>query len=274
MTAAYGQKVSFALIDEDGIFQYNVNTPSNVDNISLLNVVDGCILVGGTYCMTEKKINGMVKGLFGMSYNMKTGKLEGSDFRDLSEKDLSVLFNRKLGKRVLGYCNPLSVVSQSTTSYGGVLALSLLEHVVIQNSNGASNEYFTRTGLLAFAVDKKGKMLWEYPIRHYEKAGNPISFSQPMVSDGDNVYLFHIEDCKSLPIYNLDKAQKKKNALGNSCDLVVYGFNENGMTGKNILVDKQKGFLDGSTQDWMNDHYYLMYVGNKKSGLVTITKPR
>lgn len=272
MADADNNKVFFAKLNEDDNYQYYVEAPSYVGTMRLLNVVDDCIVVGGTSLYADNSQSRVVKGYFGMSYNMKTGRLAGSDFKNLTPDEIRVIQN--LGKRSgdFKYCDPLSVVSHAATSYGGAMALSNLTRTVITNQNGGSSEYYTQGGLLTFGVNSLGEVTWHYPIRHFEKANSNMSFSQPMMADGDNVFLFLSEDSKASLEYSIEKVQKKKNPLKNSNDLVMYTFGEGGMKGKTIVAPKQTGILAGGSPNWLDDHYYLIYSGDKKSGLMIFNK--
>lgn len=263
-------KVLFAKLTEDDNYQYFAEVPSRVGTLRLLNVVDECMVVGGTYVYDENRESDYVKGYFGMSYDMKRGRLVGAEFKALTPDDVRVIQNWTARTRDREFSAILSVVSRTATSYGGAMALANISHTIINSQNGGVTEYYTQGGLLTFGVNVNGEVAWSYPIRHFEKAANTLVFSQPMVADGDKVFLFHSEDSKASPEYSIEKVQKQKNALGMTNDLVMYSFDEKGMTGKAVVAPKQKGILSGESQHWFDDHYYLIYTGNKKSGLMII----
>lgn len=270
MASSAGSKVLFAKLTDDDNYQYFVETPSPVGTLRLLNVVDDCIVVGGTYTYEEKGMNGFVKGYFGVSYNMATGKLAGLESKVLSADDVRVIQNWKNNARSRECSGILMVASHAATTYGGAMALANISHTIIQNQNGATTEYYTQGGLLTFGVNAKGELVWSYPIRHYEKAPSVQLFSQPMVADGDRVYLFLSEDSKASATYTIDKYQKQKNPIGKANDLVMYSFDESGMMGKRVVAPKQKGVLAGGFQHWFDGHYYLMHSNNKKGGLMIL----
>lgn len=268
MASSAGNKVLFAKLTDDDNYQYFAEVPSPVGTLRLLNVVDGCIVVGGTYTYGEKGSSGLVKGYFGMSYNMNTGKLAGSESKALSGDDVRVIHNWKNNARDREFSENLMVASRAATTYGGAMALAHISHTIIRNQNGATTEYYTQGGLLTFGVNAKGELVWSYPIRHFEKAPSPQIFSQPMVADGDRVYLLLSEDSKASATYTIDKYQKQKNPIGNANDLVMYSFDERGMIGKSVVAPKQKGVLAGGSQHWLGDHYYMIHSNNKKGGLM------
>lgn len=268
MADAANKKVYFAKLTEDDNYQYYVETPSYVGTMRLLNVVDDCIVVGGTCLYADNSQSRVVKGYFGMSYNMKTGRLAGSDFKDLTPDEIRVIQN--LGKRSRGfeYCDPLSVRSCAATSYGGAMTLANITHTVVTNQNGGTTESYSQRGLLTFGVNSMGEVAWHYPIRHLEVVNSDMEFFQPMVADGDKVFLLHSEDSKASPLYSIEKVQKKKRPLKNSYDLVMYTFDESGMTAKTVVASRQLGVMAGGSPNWLDDHYYLIYSDAKKSGLM------
>lgn len=270
MASANNDKVLFAKVTEEDNYQYYAEAPSAVGTLELLNVVNDCIVVGGTYTYNEKKATNWVAGYFGMSYNMNTGKLAGATFKALTSDEMAVIMNEKKVSRNRKYTNPLTVVSSAATTYGGAMALADIIHIATRFSNGVTEEYYKQGGLLTFCVDSKGEIVWRYPIRHCEKVPIPILLSQPMVADGNYVYLIQSEDKKASLEYNINKTQKNKNPITKTHDLVMYSFDENGLTGKTIVAPKQKGLLVGNSQHWFSHNYYLFYTGKKKSGLMIL----
>lgn len=270
MASADDNKVLFAKLTDDDNYQYYAQIPGSVSTLRLLNVIDDCIVVGGTYTSDDPKKKNHLIGYFGMSYSMKTGKLAGSEIRPFSTDEVMVINNMKNNSRNRDYCDPLWLSNHTATAFGGAMVLANVIHFIERNPNGGYTESYAQCGLLTFGVNTQGKLVWSYTIRHLENAPIYTVFSQPMVADGNNVYLILSEDNKASLEYSTAKVQKNKNPLSKANDLVMYSFDEKGMTGKTIVASKQKGVLSCKPQRWFNGHYYLIHSNNKKGGLMTI----
>lgn len=272
MAAASEKKIYFAKLTDDDNYQYYTETSHELDRMVLLNVVDGCIVVGGTTHETVK-INGtVITGYFGASYNMTTGRLAGTDYQTMSATEELVFQNLSSKAKTRGYTTHLNISNHVSTPYGGAMLLSynVLEVVI---NNGVRNETYKRFGLLAMGVNKEGNITWRQPIRHYEKAASDQGFRQEMVVEGNKVHIFHVEDKKAPENMDMSRQLKKAtNPFSRKGKLVAITIDANGQAEKTIVASNQKGLVVGYRHHWTNDHLYMLYTGKDKSGLFEIIK--
>ena len=145
MATASSYKIYFAKLTDDDNFQYYIETDKALDRMELLNVVDDCIIVGGTTHEVIKKVGTKITGYFSASYNMATGRPEGQDFQNMSGMEEIVLKNWSADTKPQGHSSRLSISNHVATPYGGVMLLSL-NRLDVTINNGMRHETYTRFG--------------------------------------------------------------------------------------------------------------------------------
>lgn len=267
-------QIRFAKYSEDDEYNYAAKTNEFVYSAKILNVIDECVIIGGVYVEhTGRKGNKeFIKGLYGMSFNIATGSLVGQDYHPATDQEKLVMMNKKITANSKDYLpGSITEVASTPTDFGGAMLLSDSYSITVTNSNGGSSTTYFRVGMLAFAVNKSGEVVWSVPVRHFEKASTGLYFSSLMFAKGDKVFFSNTESAKSLPSYDIQKPEKACNPVLKSTNVAVYSVDENGKVGKTIVASKQKASLCGATSNWIDGHYYLLQAGKKDSKLVTVS---
>lgn len=269
LAAAGRQSVYFSTISEDNQERYFITTPQDIHCLSILNVIDGVVVAGGTTEAKLEKRGRSTTGLFAASFDTKNAKLVNAEFKTLSALEEIILVNTSLKAKTIGSCRPLFLVDKVATDFGGALLLS--HGTIVKATQGAQTSF--QDGLLAFAVSTEGKILWRQPIRHCEVSDNPQYFHQELISDGNNVHVIHNEHKNAPRDMDMRPGASGIRPLMKPCNIAAITINEKGQAEKTILAEEQKGIVLNSSDRWMGNHFYLVRSQRFRSSLITIERP-
>ena len=268
------KEIKFAKITEDDDYFYTAKADKFVFSAKILNVIDECVIVGGMYVehFGRKDNKEAISGVYGMSFDMAKGSLVGQHFHVATNDEKSVMCNRKLTGRTIDYLpGSTTVVASTKTDFGGAMLLSDRYSVTVYNSNGTVSTTYYGVGMLAFAVNKEGEVVWSVPVRHHEKSAIGLYFESVMFAKGDKVYFSQAENAKCPTTYDIEKPAKFCAPVIKSANIAIYAINDNGKVEKSVVSPKQKATFCGTSAQWFDDHYYLLQAGKKDSRLVTIS---
>lgn len=263
------EQLKIAQILNDDEYEYTVNTDNKVFSARILNVIDGCVVIGGVYLDKIGSKDKMEKvGVYGMSFDISKGRLVGQDYHPVTPQEDLVMQNEKLTSTPKG-CLPGSVkeVACTPADFGGAMLLSDCYGVTSYMSGGGRTTTYYRAGMLAFAVNKNGEIIWSVPVRHFESSVDPDSYASYMFSKGDVVIFTNVEGPKSPLEYDIQHVERPAFLKSN---MALYAIKKDGSVSKSVVFTKIKDSLYGSTTQWFNGNYYMLQCISTSAKLVTI----
>ena len=236
----------FSVLNENDIQYLSKQTKLYVYDTYIVSYKDSRILVMGFGTTTDSK-NDKEINYFGMSVNVETEESE-IHYKGFDNTDNNIFYDTKIGKSAKPITiNQISLNKCIATEYGAV--------GTIQNYL-----YKSSIGILVFALDNHGNIIWKRDIRFNMKRSNgEVRSGFTIAAKGSNVYLTMSEDPKSPKQYTIEEPSRKTNTSMGAKALSTYKIDAEGNISKSMESLSKPAILDRR----------LRKVGDKHIGFLT-----
>lgn len=224
-------KIYFSVIDQNNGIDISQQTSVAIEKTDLICYRDNKILAVGFGNDPENKRE--IK-YFGISADTKTSTVN-IDYKTVTNNDKCVFDGVDLGKKLDPRKNYyLKLKNCKETDYGAVATLV-----------NYPNKYdINIVGMLVFAIDKNGSIIWNKMVRNnlfskYE----PTKLFYALCVEGSDTYLVGTESHKGPATYTVDKKINKQNLNSGGKGIAIYHFDANGSVTKKLdILDKPMFF--------------------------------
>ena len=235
-------KIYFSIIDDVNGIDLSQQTSVVIDRTELICYRDNKILaVGiGTDPANKKEFK-----YFGISADTKTSNIN-IDYKTITNNDKCVFAGVDMGSKLDPKKNYyLKLQHCKETDYGAVSTIF----------NRANTDGFKIVGMLVFAIDNNGNIIWNKMVRNnlYSKPA-PNRLDYALCVEGSDTYLVGAESHKGPATYDIDKKIDMQKLNTGAKGIAIYHFDANGSVTKKLdILDKSVFF--GKYVKKINDEY-------------------
>lgn len=239
-----------SLINEDNSHDVSVATNLVVYNTRLLCYRKGKVLFMG---LGHSVNDDEDVRYFGGSIDMAKGELKAS-YKSFTQLEWNVFNGDNQGRNSDHlHCDKFMMPNCQATDFGAVGTVQARWSVETCNTQGACNIKSYLQGVMLFAIDDEGEILWHFPIRSdYAENGLPCLTANSIIVKGNDVYFLQTEHAKWPETYNLAKSMKTLKLQRGSKVIGVYHVTPDGEMSKTRTQLSMKAVLAGSAKPFNN----------------------
>lgn len=252
-------KIYATIINEDNTQDVDVTANLVVTDLRLISYSKGKMLIMGLGLNVSNKKE---VRYFGATLDFATGKMNAS-YQSLTQLDLNVFNGDNQGRNSdpIGY-DAFVMRHWKSTQFGAVGTLQVRWAVETCNTQGACNIKYYQQGVLIFAINDNGEILWHFPIRSdYAENGLSLLMANSLLVDGDDVYFVQTEHAKWPESYDLTKSMKTLKLHKGSKMIGVYHVSADGKMSKTKQQLEKKAVLAGTAKRFHNNYIGFLTLG-------------
>ena len=268
--------------DEESVFRFNVadaggvaygilNTQYDLSSMSLLNYVDGKVL------LTALEGKGRDRKFFAVRsfvFDIPFGVLLSGQRHAFTKDDIRVFENEDADDDVDTTTNCLQALDYCTTPQGGAVLYNRSWTIEMRDyRTGAINSTTHCLGMLLFQVDMNGNFVTVTPFRQSNQYANRPKVGADVLLHGNKLYIITNESKEETDEYTPTVSAKRSyNLFKANTGLSIYSVTPNGQVKKQMLEKEKDALVHTPLFKTAGEKYYFL-TGGKFPNISHITLP-